>query len=314
MIKKILIMVLFIELLNAQMVHRMQVEMGTFISISLEKEHERYIKNGFSIIRSVSDSLSSYDKEAIIYTLNEQKSSAIDTYTYEALELSRAYYDKTDGYFNIAIGSITKDLYHFGEQERVPSKDALKEVKINFNGIFFNKTYATLAQGVKVDLGGMGKGFGVDKVAEYFLDKNITKAIIAASGDIRCLDICPIDIQNPFNKTPLASFETLHKNSSISTSGNYNRYVDSTNNNHLINPKTKKPQSRFISITLISQLPNSDIDAYATAASVMPIDKAYKFLDSLDLAYIILQSDKQLIISENISQFSKNLLVHYTKK
>ncbi|MDQ7069017.1 MAG: FAD:protein FMN transferase [Sulfurimonas sp.] len=60
-----------------------------------------------------------------------------------------------------------------------------------------------------------------------------------------------------------------------------------SDNNHLINPKTKESQKSFISLTLISTLPNSDIDAYATAASVMPKELAYRFLNSLDVGYII---------------------------
>jgi thiamine biosynthesis lipoprotein ApbE len=129
------------------------------------------------------------------------------------------------------------------------------------------------------------------KVNEYFKTKHISNATIAASGDIRCLGVCPIEIKNPFSSTPLASFTTLHKNQGISTSGNYNNFEDTPANNHLINPKTLKPQLSFISITLTGTIRSSDLDAYATAASVMPITKAYSFLDSQKLAYLVLQSN-----------------------
>jgi thiamine biosynthesis lipoprotein len=52
-------------------------------------------------------------------------------------------------------------------------------------------------------------------------------------------------------------------------------------------------------------MPNSHLDAYATAASVMPIQKAYKFLDSIGVGYIVLQSDRELVVSKNISKFIK---------
>ncbi len=128
---------------------------------------------------------------------------------------------------------------------------------------------------------------------------------MVASGDIRCLGICPIEIHNPLSKTPLLSFTTKEPDIGISTSGNYNRYVKSKKNNHLINPKTKHSQNNFISITLISHLPNADLDAYATASSVMPKQKAYTFLDSLDLAYVVLESDKKKVVSKNIMIFTK---------
>ena len=93
----------------------------------------------------------------------------------------------------------------------------------------------------------------------------------------------------------------------ITTSGIYNRFVASTKNNHLINPKLKKSQTKFVSITLIGELNSSELDAYATASSVMPLKKAYEFLDSLEIAYIVLQSDGELKISSNISKYTTDL-------
>ena len=116
-----------------------------------------------------------------------------------------------------------------------------------------------------------------------------------------------MQVQNPFADAVLAEFTTREPNSSISTSGNYNRYIRDTTHNHLINPKTKESQKSFASITLISQLPNSDIDAYATAASVMPKESAYAFLNSLKLAYIIIQSDGKRVVSENINAYVRDL-------
>lgn len=315
MYKRLLLLLMIPNIfLNAQMLSRTKVDMGTFITISLSYGNQRFIEDGFEIINDVNMALSSYNKQATIYKLNHLKNVEIDSYTYEALQLSQNYYYKTEHYFNIAIGSITKDLYNFGEDEQIPSENQLKDSNIDLNGLFFNKQKAVIQEGITIDLGGMGKGFGVDKVAEYFIENNITEGIIAASGDIRCLDICPIEVQNPFLDSRLASFRTLRKNSSISTSGNYNRFIKSVKNNHLINPKTKKPQNKFISITLISQLQNSDIDAYSTAASVMDIKEAFVFLDSLELAYIVLLADKTLVVSKNIAQFTQNLLIDYAYK
>jgi len=153
----------------------------------------------------------------------------------------------------------------------------------------------------------MGKGFAVDKVAEYFKSKGITKAVIAASGDIRCIGSCQIKIQNPHAETFLIDFETLKNDTGVSTSGNYNRYVGTTKHNHLIDPKLKKSAQNFISVTLVSQMPSSDLDAYATAVSVMPKEKAYSFLERLPVAYILLETEGKLQVSENLNRFVKNI-------
>ncbi len=301
-----LLFVLFIFLcLNAEeaLQTRTKVLMSTFATISLNESNKGFFKGAFTILSTVDTSLSSYNQNSPIYKLNKNKKADINLYAYEALLLSQKYYIKSAGYFNIAIGSVTKDLYRFGEDERVPRDWELNASDTSFDTLTFDKHSAKLGQGVKIDLGGFGKGYGVDRVVEYLKINNVKKARVALSGDIRCLGICEISINNPYSDIALLRFITRKEEMATSTSGNYNHFVGTENNNHLINPKTKQSQKTFISITLISTLPNSDVDAYATAASVMPKELAYKFLDSLDLAYVILESDRKLVISENISLY-----------
>ena len=300
--------------LEAQTISRTKVGMGTFITLSLEQSDKRYFNKAFEIFRDVELSLSSYNPKTPIYRLNRDKKVKLDAYSYEALRLAERYYKESDAYFDITVGSITKDIYRFGEEEHIATREELHESQVGFSALEFSKESARLQEGVKVDLGGMGKGFGVDKVAEFFRANAVHNAVISASGDIHCLNRCFIEVQNPFGEMFFASFKTISSDMGVSTSGNYNRYVGSKEHNHLIDPKAKASQERFISITLISQLPNSDLDAYATAASVMPREKAYKFLDSKKLAYIVMQSDKELRVSANINYYAEDLLINYAVK
>jgi thiamine biosynthesis lipoprotein len=284
--------------------------MSTFVTITADERDADLITDGFEIIKKVEKSLSSYDPDAKIYQLNKNRHAELDAFSYEALSLSKNYYAVTDGYFDIMVGSITKDLYRFGEDERVASLAELSGANVSFGALRFNEKEAFLEEGVKLDLGGMGKGFGVDKAAEFFRSKDAKSTIIAASGDIRCLSVCKVEVQSPFKEDDvLFSFETTKDDLGITTSGNYNRYVISTKNNHLIDPKAKRPQSLFVSITLVGDISSSDLDAYATAASVMPIKKAYEFMDGLGVGYIVMQGDGELVVSKNISEYAKNLLI-----
>jgi len=298
----------------AQEVTRTKVIMGTFISLSLPQEKKQYIKSAFNIIKAVDNSLSSFKKNSPICKLNQNRYAKLDTNSYEALRLSSQYYKQTDGYFNIAIGSITKDLYRFGADERVPEIFMLQNSDISFSGLKFNQKEAKISGNIKIDLGGMGKGFAVDIVVKYLREENIKKAKVAASGDIRCLGQCSIEVKNPFAQEPLVSFRTKYSNIGISTSGNYEHFVKNRANNHLINPKTKHSQHNFISITLISTLASSDLDAYATAVSVMPKQKAFEFLRSLHVAFVVLDSEKELRVSDNINNFVEDLVVNDTFK
>ena len=304
MTKVVILLLVLAFSLNGEMITRTKVLMGTFATLKLQEEDKHHLKAVYTLLERVDKSLSSYDKTSPIYKLNRDRKAYINLYTYEALTLSKQYYKETAGYFDIAIGSITKDLYHFGEEERVPQQWELNASDTSFTSLKFDKHSAMIGQGIKIDLGGMGKGFGVDRAVELLLINGVTSGSVALSGDIRCLDICKIDVHNPFDRKPLVSFYTNGKNIGISTSGNYHRYVETRDNNHLINPKTKQSETNFISITLISTVSNSDLDAYATAASVMPKELAYKFLDGMNLAYVVLESDRSLHMSENIAEFT----------
>lgn len=291
---------------DISLTQRSKVLMGTFVSISVDNQHKTLINHSFDILRKVDNSLSSYKTVSPIAKLNKKKKVKLDRYSYEALYLSLEYYQQTDGYFDIAVGKITKDLYRFGKKERIASKKELQQSSTSILGLQFDEHSASLDKDTKIDLGGMGKGFGVDKVSVFLAKNGVKKAIIALSGDIRCIGTCKIAINNPLHvNATLASFTM--QNSGVSTSGNYNRYVKSRKYNHLINPKTKQSEQKFLSVTLVSNLPSATLDAYATAASVMPVQKAYEFLNKQALGYIILQADKKIIISPNITQYVTDL-------
>jgi len=304
----LLLSLLLASALNASdMLERTQVMMGTFVTVELPKEKGRELQASFMMLKAVENSLSSYDPKADIYRLNHERRTALSPYSHEALQLSKRYYRESDGYFDITVGSVTKKLYRFGEEERIAQSGELQKATIDFNGLHFDAKTARLDEGVTVDLGGMGKGYGVDQAASYLHEQNITKGRVALSGDIRCLDSCEMAVQNPFGEGAAATFTTRHPDTALSTSGNYRRYVGDRSNNHLIDPIAKRPQQAFASITLVSLGTNSDIDAYATAASVMPREKAVSFLKRHDVGYLLITTSGERIVSDNIAVFVSNL-------
>ena len=286
--------------------------MGTYVSISLRQEQLPFSQLAFARLKQVEKALSSYDPQAQIYRLNHQGHVDISKDSYEALALCRGYYKKTEGYFDISIGSVTKGLFHFGEDENIPSDKELLEAKVDFKGLHFDSQRAWIDEGIQIDLGGMGKGFGVDKAKILLKEQGVREGIIALSGDIFCFHSCLMAIQNPFEEGLVAEFSMGQNETSVSTSGNYRRYVKSRDYNHLINPKSGHSQKNFASITLVSQVySNSDLDAYATAASVMPKAKAFSFLKQYrDIGYLIITNEKEVFMNEGFRRLTKDLRLY----
>ena len=304
----ILIFILFTQTsLNAIDIKRQQVIMGTFASISLEAKDKEEIQKGFVLFKKIEKSLSSYDKQSLLYQLNKHKVVKADKFLIEALEQSINYYKVSNFYFDISIGSITKKLYRFGEDEKIPNKQAIKKANVNMSAIKIKQNHIYIEENTTLDLGGMGKGYAVDKVANYYREQNISHGIIALSGDIQALHPTTIHIDSPFKEEPFCKLTTLHPNTSVSTSGTYRRYVKNKKHHHLINPKTKKQGRSFVSITLITKQDNALIDALATAVGVMPKNEALKFLaQQPNIGFILVRPNGNVLYGnlDKLAEFS----------
>ncbi len=267
--------------------------MGTFVTI--EAPSYKTIQKGFNLIREIENSLSTFKKDSLVYKLNRAKSVQPDKYLYDIVFKSLQIYKESNGYFDIAIGKLTKDIYRFGDNERLPKKlphiSTLPQISIS-------KEQISIAKGIKLDFGGIAKGYAVDIVTKTYKKEKISKALIALSGDIRCIGKCRVAVDSPFDEgKEIASIYSNKKEFAISTSGIYRRYIKSQANNHIFNPYTKKAQTKIVSLTLFGEYPNYYLDAMATAIVAMGYDKALRFLKRKKLNFILITSDKKLYIN-----------------
>jgi len=169
-------------------------------------------------------------------------------------------------------------------------------------------------ENITIDLGGMGKGYGADKVASYLKDQNITEGIVALSGDIRCLNRCEIVLQSPYSEETFAKIRSKHKDLSITTSGTYRRYATTKEDHHLINPKTASQGKAFVSVSLFTTAENAKIDAYATALSVMSREEALTFLKAHKNIGFVLIDDQGKILYGNLTDLAEIKWIDYSEK
>ena len=295
----ILLLLLFITLTlhSQEMLSRTRMLMGTYVTLTLPAEHNKQISEAFGLIAFLEHSLSTFDENAILATLNRTHETVQDPALAEALQFSKRYYRETEGYFDVTIGSITKTLYRFGEADpSSPSKEALKGVRLNIDGIHLDGASIHSDADIIIDLGGMGKGYTVDKVASWLHSQNISEGTIALSGDIRCLSQCELYLQSPFSEGVFAKVQSKVPDLSISTSGTYRRYAAKKEEHHLIDPKTASQGRAFVSVSLFTRTDNARIDAYATALSIMPKEKALRFLkEHKEIGFILVEKDGKIL-------------------
>ncbi|WOE70778.1 FAD:protein FMN transferase [Hydrogenimonas thermophila] len=292
--------------MSADTIRRERVLMGTYAFVIVDANDSQIVNTIFARMKQVEESLSSFLKEGGVLKLNRKRKGKVDDDLFEAINLCKKLYSETNGYFDCTIGSITKQQFGFGtENEKIPSSASIAQSKVGMDGVHMHNRNVWLEDDIYLDLGGMGKGFGVDKAADILKRAGITQAIVGLSGDIRCFGSCSIAIQNPFDEGAVGEINIAMQETGISTSGIYRRFVKTKDYNHLIDPKRRRSERLFASVTLVAPLPNVLLDGWATAISVMPASLALKFLDAHP-------SVEYLLIGTNGVVLKKGRNIRYT--
>ena len=218
-------------------------------------------------------------------------------------------------YFNPAIGELVR-LWGFhrdnADQPYQPDITAINAVKadmpdmedVEINGI----TMRGLNPNIRIDLGGIAKGYGIDQAIELLQGMGIQHAIINAGGDLRAIGQHPdrpwkIGIQHPREPVVLASIETI-KDESIFTSGDYQRFYLQENHrrHHIIDPISGAPVSHTMAATVIHSQATV-ADAAATALLSAGAGHAGNIAKAMGIThFMLLTADGDLVFSQPMQQ------------
>ena len=160
---------------------------------------------------------------------------------------------------------------------------------------------------VKLDLGGMVKGYVTELVGNYLEEENIHSYIINAGGNVKVgkaynKDAFIVGITDPNNKEGVFTKVKVN-NLSVVTSGNYQRYcdLDEVSYNHIINPKTKYPSEYMDSVTVVSK-DSLLADIYSTYLFLLPVEEGITIVNNTsDIEVIFLLPSLSLSICITIS-------------
>lgn len=165
-----------------------------------------------------------------------------------------------------------------------------------------------------LDLGGIAKGYAIDKAYEDLLkNKHIQAALINCGGNIRVLGLrknkksWKIAIQHPRIENNYLGIITLKPGESVATSGDYQRYyeVNKKRYHHILNPQTGYPARGLISVTVWAKTAEL-ADYYSTLLFVADLDEAKNILKQKPaIGAIIMTFDQKLYVSPNLEKIFK---------
>ena len=165
------------------------------------------------------------------------------------IDHAAAAYQKSGGLFDITSG-VLRRVWDF-KSKRIPSPAELAAVVplVDWSAVEWSRPYLRLPRtGMEIDLGGIGKEFAVDLLAELAAERGVQHALINLGGDIRVVGPHPdgrpwrIGIRHPRNPRKILSYAVVNSGA-IATSGDYERFFEHDGRRycHILDPRTGMP-------------------------------------------------------------------------
>lgn len=244
-------------------------------------------------MRRVDGAMSTYKPTSELSIVNAraaQEPIRVSAELFDLLTTALDYSRITDGAFDITYASVGY-LYDFRKHVRPDEQQIAAALPgIDFRHVQLDRHNSTVhfaRAGVRIDLGGIGKGHAVDRGIAVLQARGIQHALVTAGGDSRIIgdrfgNPWVVGIRHPDRKDEVIARIPL-EDASISTSGDYERYFDAggVRYHHIIDPKTGHSASKVRSATIIGPTATRT-DALSKTAFVLGPEKAIEIYNRLD--------------------------------
>ena len=210
------------------------------------------------------------------------------------------------GVFDITVGGVSQ-LWSIGEEdERIPADEEIKaEIQnVGYGKIRFGEDTLSLSEGVKLDLGAVGKGAACDMVKAYLDMSDAEGAIVSVGGSIlawgnynKAGDKWQIAVAHPRNEGEYLGILSIDEGF-VSTSGDYERYFekDGKRYHHILDATMGYPaETDTISVTVVCDS-GMLADALSTTCFILGEEKSEPILEKYGASAIFVDKDLDISI------------------
>ncbi len=281
--------------------------MGTRVSVDLWHEDAdraaALMEQVLAIYRDVDDRMSTYKEDSEISRVNRDAATAavpVGEALFEVISRSVELSERSGGAFDITYESVGY-LYDF-RARIAPSQQAIVERldAVDFRHLQLderNLTVRFLSDGVRINVGGIAKGYAIEAAAAFLAGEGVQHALLNAGGDTRVLgerrgQPWMVGIRHPRQADGIVTRLPLI-DEAISTSGDYERYFeeDGVRYHHIINPQTGRPVDGMLSATVIG--PDATLtDGLSTTVFVLGVEQGLALIEAWPgYEAVIIESD-----------------------
>lgn len=299
-------------------VKRAQMHMGTLVSITaVASDNEaghKAVQAGFDEIKRLERLLSTWIDSSELSQVNAEAGRHPVRVSRETLEIVAKSIEiarLTDGGFNIAVGPAV-EAWSVTERQHIPTDRELERLKdlVDWTSIRLNQDEQTIflpRRGMRIDIGGIGKGYAADRAASEMKRVGAQGGIVALSGDIKTFgalpdaDGFPVGIKHPRREGALIAVINL-RDEAISTAGDYERFFeqDGIRYHHILDPKTLQPARTCQSVTVIGK-EGTLVDGLDTGIFVLGPERGMALVERLpDVEAVIVDAQGRVMVSSGL--------------
>jgi thiamine biosynthesis lipoprotein len=301
---------------RAEWLMRNDAIMGTRITVELRADDP--IKGSAAIdavmaeMHRIDELMSHYKPESELSQINEHAAEApvkIDRELFDLLKLSLHFSELTNGAFDITYAGVGH-LYDYRKHIR-PTEEEIRAAlpTVNWRNLILdpdNLTVQFAMPGMRIDVGGIGKGYAVDRCIAILQSRGFTHAFVQAGGDSRIIgdhDGRPwvVGIRHPDDPNKIVTKLPL-VDTAMSTSGDYYRFFDENGvrYHHIIDPHTGHAASKVRSATILGPTA-TETDGLSKTAFVIGAEKTLELINRMpNFDAIFVTPDGRVLYSKGL--------------
>jgi thiamine biosynthesis lipoprotein len=212
---------------------------------------------------------------------------------FAVLRRSQEIAKQTDGAFDITVGPIVRLWRLSRRTQRLPDPEKLAAARavVGYQNVVLDSAARTVTlkkPGMHIDLGGIAKGFAAEAAQTVLKKEGITRALVAASGDIVAAG-SPTDADGwsvgigAVSEDEKTAPKLKLRDAAVSTSGDAFQYVEigGKRYSHIVDPRTGMGMTDIYQVTVVAR-DGAASDALATALVVMGVEKGLKVVEGME--------------------------------
>jgi len=291
--------------------------MGTSVAMtaihSNVDEAKEAVRLAFDEMCRIEGLMSVYKEDSEVSILN--RNGFIENASAETIYVIKKgiyYSELSEGAFSICVLPLLDLWKERLKAGRFPTETEIKEALelADCRNIVIDGRNVRLKKGgMRITLGGIAKGYAVDRAIEVLRRKGIRHALVNAGGDIRVIgekaEGVPwrVAVRDPMNKRRFVTVVEL-RDRAVATSGSYERYIGKEMRvSHIINSKTGQPAQEMLSTTIIAK--NAiDADTLSTVVFLLGLEKGIELVERLgDVEALVITKEGKIVRSSNFQRY-----------